>query len=69
MVRTIITPTEHDELKRLYAEFAAATERAATVLATKGVESPEFAEADKAAGVLSRRIREILGTADKHWMA
>jgi hypothetical protein len=33
------------------------------------MESPEFLEADKVAGAIYRRIREILGTADKHWMA
>ena len=68
-MRTIISPEEGNELKQLYTEHAAATARAAVILAAKGMDSPEFGEADKAAGLVWRRIREILGTADKHWMA
>jgi hypothetical protein len=68
-MRTVISPEEGNELKRLYREYSAVAERAAAILAAKGMDSPEFFEADKATGVLWRRIREILGTADKHWMA
>jgi hypothetical protein len=68
-MRNIISPEEGEELKRLYADYATATQRAAIVLAAKGMTSAEFAEADKAAGILYRRIREILGTAGQSWMA
>lgn len=67
-MRTIISVEEGSELKRLYAEHAAATNQAAAILASRGMESPEFAEADKIVGILWRRIREIFGTANQHWM-
>jgi hypothetical protein len=38
-------------------------------LRTEGMDSPRFLEADKAAGTLRRRIREILGTAGSDWKA
>ncbi len=62
-------PEDGAELQRLYAEHAAATQRAFAVLASKGMEAPEFLEADRAVGDLWRRIRAILGTADRDWMA
>lgn len=64
VVRNVISPEEGAELQRLYRELDAASKRAAVVLATKGMASPEFAEADKATGAVWRRIREILGDAD-----
>jgi hypothetical protein len=60
-VRTVISPEEGAELKRLYADYAISVNRAAVILASRGMDSPEFADADKASGVLWRRIREILG--------
>jgi hypothetical protein len=67
--RNFISPEEGAELKRLYAEHSAASKNAGTILATEGMDSPRFAEADKAVGVIWRRIREILGTSGSHWMA
>lgn len=61
MTRSIVSGEEGQELKRLYSEVATATARAGQILAEKGMGSPEFAEADKAVGVIWRRIREILG--------
>ena len=60
---------EGEELKRLRAEHEAASMRAGAILQAKGMDSPEFAEAERATGVLYCRIREIMGTANSHWMA
>jgi|HubBroStandDraft_6_1064221.scaffolds.fasta_scaffold44021_6 hypothetical protein len=62
IARNVISHEEGAELKRLYADFAAASERARIILATEGMESPRFFEADKATGAIWRRIREIIGT-------
>jgi hypothetical protein len=51
MSRTVISPEEGAELKRLYEEHTAGSMRAAGILRTHGRDSPEFAEADKAVGV------------------
>jgi hypothetical protein len=69
MARVVITPKEGEELKRLYKEHAEAVAHAAEMLRVHGMESRRFIEADKAAGAKWRRIREILGDADKHGMA
>jgi hypothetical protein len=69
MVRNVIGPEEGAELKRLYEEYVAAINHAAGILRTEGMDSPRFLEADKAAGTLRRRIREILGTAGSDWKA
>jgi hypothetical protein len=69
MGRRTISSEQGAEVNRLYAEYAAATRRAAAVLASKGMEAPEFLVADRAAGDLWRRIRVILGTADRDWLA
>ena len=69
MTKTVITPEEGAELQRLRLDHAAAVEMTGAILATKGMDSPEFAEADRAAGAISRRIREILGDAGKPWMS
>ena len=69
MTKTIITLGESAELQRLRLEHKAAVERTGAVLAAKGMDSPEFAGADRAAGAISRRIREILGDPSKHWMS
>jgi hypothetical protein len=69
MAKTVLSPEDGAELQRLYQEHAATNQKTAAVLASKGMDSPEFAEADKAAGAIGRRIREILGNAGKHWMS
>jgi hypothetical protein len=51
IARNVISHEEGAELKRLYADFAAASERARVILATEGMESPRFFEADKATGL------------------
>jgi len=60
MNRRIITHEEAAELTRLYEEHAAASQRAGEILQSHGMESAEFADADRATGELWRRIREIL---------
>jgi hypothetical protein len=64
-----ISPEEAAELQHLYSEFVAASQHAAQTLRAKGINSPDFREADRATGVIWRRLREILGTAGSHWMA
>ena len=53
--------------------FGARAERMASLTLRRRLpatmDSPEFAQADKATGTIVRQIREILGTAGKHWMA
>ena len=68
-MRTDISPEKSAELKRLYVEFASSVKRTAVILTSNGMDSPEFAEADKASGVLWKRIREILGDTGKPWRA
>jgi hypothetical protein len=63
MGKRITTEEEAAELKQLRLEHAAALKHAGKVLAAKGMDSPEFAEADKAAETINHRICEILGTA------
>ncbi|EME72033.1 hypothetical protein H261_00600 [Paramagnetospirillum caucaseum] len=69
MTRTVISPEEGEVLRQLYAEYVAAVSQAGAVCIAKGMDSPEFQEADKAAGAIRRRIYEIRGDADQHWMA
>ena len=69
MARNIISPEEHAELKRLYADHLAAIERAGAIATREGMQSLQYFEADKASGAIWRRIREILGTTDSYWMA
>jgi hypothetical protein len=67
--RSIITPEEGAELTQLQLDSAVAIQRERHILATGGMESPEFLEATKASGAIIRRIREIQGTTGTHWMA
>lgn len=58
-----------EDYQRLSAEHAEATMHAAKVLRQKGMDSPEFREADAATGRLYVQIRELLGKRGQHWMA
>jgi hypothetical protein len=70
MARATISPEEDAELNRLREKHRIAVERGAVMLARHGMASSEFAEAEKATGELSRRIRALEGIApDTHWMA
>jgi hypothetical protein len=68
-LRTTVSIEEAAELKRLYAERSAAVARSNHILQAFGMESPEFFDADRAAGKLWVRIRAIQGLAGEHWMA
>jgi len=68
MPKDILTPEEGAELKRLYDEHRDATVSAAGVLASHGMDSPEFSEADKRTTLTWSRIRDFLGTSASHWM-
>jgi hypothetical protein len=69
VAKNILTPEEGEELKRLYLEHSNNTARAGALLAAHGMDSVEFAEADKLSTQTWGRIREILGTSGLHWMA
>lgn len=56
-----LSPEEMSELEVLYQEQSAALLRASQILIEKGMSSPDFIEADRAAGRMWLRIRELLG--------
>lgn len=64
----ILSGEKAEEYKRLYAQYATAMGHSAALLASRGIESPEFQQADAAAGVLWAKLRELQG-ASGHWMA
>ena len=66
---TLLNPEEGAELKRLYADLAHASRRATAFLRASGVDSAEFLRADREITRIVKRIKEIRGVADKHWMA
>jgi len=63
MAKSFLTPEQGAELQHLYNDLAAINEKTAAILGAKGMASPEFEEADKAATDIWRRIREIRGDA------
>ena len=67
--RTVISPQEGEELKRLYAALPAATAKANAALRASGMTSEAFREADAEVSVIIRGIKKILGVDGKHWMA
>jgi len=66
---TLLNPEEGSELKRLYADLAHASRRATAFLRASGIDSAEFLRADREITRIVKRIKEIRGVADKHWMA
>ena len=66
---TLLNPEEGAELKRLYADLAHASRRATAFLRASGMSSAEFLRADREVTRIVKRIKEIRGVADKHWMA
>ena len=66
---TLLSPEEGTDLKRLYADLAHASRRATTFLRASGMDSAEFLRADREVMRIVKRIKEIRGVADKHWMA
>ena len=68
MAKSIITPEEGDELRKLYGEQHALYRESMIILASgAGMESPAFVEAERKLSVVVRRIREILGISGQHW--
>lgn len=65
----VIRPEEGAELQRLYRDKEAAVQRCLAVLQTHAMESAEFFAAHETESAITRRIKEILGTTSKHWMA
>jgi len=66
---TLLSPEQDAELKRLYADLAHATRRATANLRMSGMTSADFLRADREVTRIVKRIKEIRGLADKHWMA
>ena len=66
---TLLSPEQDAELKRLYADLAHATRRATANLRMSGMTSADFVRADREVTRIVKRIKEIRGLADKHWMA
>ena len=66
---TLLSPEEGADLKRLYADLAHASRRATAFLRASGMDSVEFLRADREVTRIVKRIKEIRGLADKHWMA
>ena len=66
---TLLSPEEGADLKRLYADLAHATRRATANLRMSGMTSADFLRADREVTRIVKRIKEIRGLADKHWMA
>jgi len=66
---TLLSPEEGADLKRLYADLAHASRRATAFLRASGMDSVEFLRADREVTRIVKRIKEIRGVADKHWMA
>ncbi|MEA1650960.1 hypothetical protein UAJ10_18295 [Nitrospirillum sp. BR 11164] len=64
----IISLEDGAELTRCQNEYVEAKKRADALAISKGVDSIEFAEADKVVGALHHRIRELRGEKGKHWM-
>jgi hypothetical protein len=66
MVKSFISVEEGEELKRLYAEYPIASQRAAAALRTSGKPLEDaalqrFLEEDAKVATIVRRIKEILG--------
>jgi hypothetical protein len=57
------------EFQRLYHEFTAANDKAFAILKAKGMQSAEFAEADRAASEIWVKLRRLQGKEGQHWMA
>jgi hypothetical protein len=66
-MRTLISAENSKELKRLYEQHALAALQASMALGREGKESPNFKQADKAAGKSWHRIRMILGDPNSYW--
>ena len=69
MERTTFSAEEAAELRELRAAWEVATQRAGAIMASHGMDSPEFAEADRVAGEIASQIKKICGIEGQHWMA
>jgi hypothetical protein len=65
--RMSLSPEGDAELKRLYADLAHASRRAAAFLRTSGITSMAFLRADREVTRIVKQIKEI--RTGKHWMA
>jgi hypothetical protein len=68
--RTLLSPEEGAELKRLYEELESATKRVNVVLRKSGMTSEAFVNADREVTRIIQRIKKIHGLVGKpkrHW--
>ena len=65
--KTTITPEDSADLQQLQSDLELAHREGAAALLTQNMQRLQAIEAKQAAIV--RRIKEIQGTAGKHWMA
>jgi hypothetical protein len=64
----VMSPEDAKEFQRLYGEFKTANAKALAILKAKGMQSTEFAEADRAASEIWVKLRRLQGKEGKHWM-
>jgi hypothetical protein len=66
---SVTSPENAREFERLYDEFIAANAKARAILQVKGMDSAEFAEADRLVTDLWAKLRRLQGKEGQHWMA
>jgi hypothetical protein len=70
MEHTTLTPEEDAELRRLSADYDAATAQQSIIIEKHGMDSPEFRAGEQVISDISRRIRQIRGVPpDQDWRA
>jgi hypothetical protein len=65
----LITPDMNAALLRLWKELEEAALYSGQVAREKGMDSPEFKEADSKTGAITRRIREISSNDGNHHLS
>jgi hypothetical protein len=70
MAKSVISPAEGAELRRLYAEYPVASKRAAEALQTNGkplggAALERLLQEEAKVAAIAKRIREILGIVDE----
>jgi hypothetical protein len=60
-------PVDRHEYERFYRYYIEKVNSAGAALATHGIDSPQFAEADKRAGEAWQKVRDASGQTGAHW--
>jgi hypothetical protein len=69
VAKDYITPEEGVRLKELWEAYAQATRRGADAINNSGMSSEAFRKAEAETAEIIREIKQILGTAGRHWMS